>query len=271
MHSIITGARCAHLPRFIKVTTVLLVGSIALLSGVAHAEIPMYTLTNLGDLEGGDFGSSPRAVSNAGQVVGVSWVEPGVNGGERHAFIWDPEDGMRDLGTLIGPEYESYAWDINSRGQVVGWSTCPPETVLGNPCGFVWDPKTSTMSWLGDAPGVGPIRSGYAINESGDIAGWAGGGPGIRPIMVDLRGNVTSLESNTWAQAWGMNERGEVVGEEGSQAVLWDSITGEKINLGDLVYGDQSRAKDINERGQVVIRVIREGKTENYLWSERDC
>jgi probable HAF family extracellular repeat protein len=84
-------------------------------------------MRDLGTLGGADI--SPRAINNAGQVVGDIAIEGGTT---RHAFLW--ENGiMHDLGTLGGGN--SNATAINNAGQVVGAST----TIEGHTHAFLWE------------------------------------------------------------------------------------------------------------------------------------
>ena len=81
---------------------------VLVLPGIAsiHAAI-LYSVTDLGDLPGGEDMSRPMAVNNLGQVVGVSGAADG-----RRAFLW-ANGVMTDLGTLSGEHHYSFAWDIN--------------------------------------------------------------------------------------------------------------------------------------------------------------
>ena len=62
--------------------------------------------------------SSARAISDRGQIVGMSYITLS----EYHAYLWTETGGMTDLGTLPGGTL-SFALNINNLGQVVGWST----------------------------------------------------------------------------------------------------------------------------------------------------
>jgi probable HAF family extracellular repeat protein len=65
------------------------------------------------------------SVNSAGQVVG--WVAPSPCcqiANVARAFLWDPEEGMRDLNDIAGPLPAGWvlesAWNINDAGQIVG-------------------------------------------------------------------------------------------------------------------------------------------------------
>jgi probable HAF family extracellular repeat protein len=78
------------------------------------------TMLDLGTL--GGLNSYGYAVSNGGQVVGSSEVDPEVSN-YSHAFLYTNDGGMVDLNTLIDP---SSGWelldsdDINDAGQITG-------------------------------------------------------------------------------------------------------------------------------------------------------
>lgn len=62
--------------------------------------------------------TTPKALSDAGQVVGVTRRGSGVD----HGFVW--QDGhMHDLGALPGSGASSIATAINSHDQIIGTST----------------------------------------------------------------------------------------------------------------------------------------------------
>ncbi len=265
-----------------KILVVLVLSSLvaSLCVVTADAGMPLYTLTDLGDLPGGEDRSLPAALNDAGQVVGVSWIEPGLGGGARHAFFWDPRLGMTDLGTLAGPLGESYAKDINNRGQAVGWSTCnPAQNVEGNPCGFLWDPKTSTMTWLGEIPEVAATRHGEAINDGGEVVGTVIGTPASATISRAFLLNTHTAEitnigypvgTHPNSAALGINSGGEIVGYEGQQAMYWAPLTLERIEIGIPRPGDErARANDINDRGEVVVTSSTPGRR-SYLWTVKD-
>jgi probable HAF family extracellular repeat protein len=84
------------------------------IGGVSMAVRSVYPAApaDLGTLGGAS--SDGRGVNGLGWVVGSS--ETG--GGETHAFLWTPDDGMIDLGTLGG--VSSTAAAVNDEGYIVG-------------------------------------------------------------------------------------------------------------------------------------------------------
>jgi len=176
---------------------------------------------------------SPRAINNAGQVVGTAY-HADFNG--RHAFLW--ENGKtQDLGMPLGEFSE--ASDINERGQVIGKSY---RTILKNKVeqwidssyNFIWNERAGFQKL--EKP-VGSYLDGLsAINDKGQITGssetlgveekkakMAALPPDRRPYEGNLipggafiwqAGVTTSLRL---AEAWSsggadINNQGEIIG-----------------------------------------------------------
>lgn len=96
-------------------------------------------LTDLGTLPG-DTWSSARGINQLGHVIGLSGTgasDGEVEDGRFHAFVWDPDAGMRDLGVL-SPSESSEAVAINDAGQVVGWSGFGDGRTAASV--VIWDP-----------------------------------------------------------------------------------------------------------------------------------
>lgn len=91
---------------------VLLFGS----CGAAFAATPLYHLTGLGTLAGGNAFVSSYAggINNDGQVVGYSRLIASQD--YDHAFLYQ-NGSMQDLGTLGNA---SYPYSINDSGQIAG-------------------------------------------------------------------------------------------------------------------------------------------------------
>lgn len=118
--------------------------AVALSCAAAPAFAVSFTLTDLGDLRGGDFGRA-YGINDAGQVVGSSGAATG-----SRAFLWEGGT-MTDLGDLPGGGDVSRAYGINEAGQVVGNS----QVASTGPCAFLWDSGTMTdLNTLID-PGLG--------------------------------------------------------------------------------------------------------------------
>lgn len=90
-------------------------------------------------------------INDNGQVVGY------MDGGGRHAFIWDAVNGMQDLWSVGGSWSEAVA--INNSGQVLGSNS------IGT---FVWD-DTNGAQYL-DTLGFNSILA-KDINDKGQVVG----------------------------------------------------------------------------------------------------
>jgi len=210
----------------------------------------VYSVTDLGDLSGGENFSHPMAVNSKGQVVGVSATADG-----RRAFLW-ANGVMTDLGTLTDEHHYSFAWDINDAGEIVGSSGVDntiPNSSSHRPF-FYSNGSMSVLTGFGDF--YGEARG---INNAGEVVGTSHYSHGAflysDGVMTDLgRFGGTPDYSN----AYGINDFTQVVGhisytaEDAARGVLWED-NNTMTDLGDLP-GDpeETRAYDINNLGQVV-------------------
>ncbi len=124
---------------------------------------------DLGNL-GGVAWHTPMAINRYGHVVGFSNVSA-ADGGQlhEHAFLWTPENGMRDLGTLYPGDVHSQALGINARDQVVGVS-CTAHFASCH--AFVWE--NGRMSDLAQRVTGGDdlaVVQALDINDAGAISG----------------------------------------------------------------------------------------------------
>lgn len=85
----------------------------------------------LGDLPGGSFFSSARAVSGDGQVV----VGESASASGTEAFRWTASGGMQALGDFPGGNYQSYATAVSARGDIVFGTGYSQSGSLA----FIWD------------------------------------------------------------------------------------------------------------------------------------
>ncbi len=221
------------------------------LVGVGQAEgAVLYSVTDLGDLSGGEDMSHAMAVNNTGQVVGISEAA----GGTR-AFLW--ENGvMTDLDTLTDEHHYSWAWDINDSGQIVGTSGVDGTGggVLSRRPFLYSDGSMSVLTGFGDD--YGEARG---INNASEVVGISHYSHGA---FLYSGGTMTDLGSlggiPPYSDAYGINDFTQVVGgvnyvgdSDFNRGVLWEDDT--MTDLGDLPGNPETtRAYDINNLGQVV-------------------
>lgn len=235
------------------------VAALLLASGAAQA-LPMYTITDLGDLPGGGTASLAADINNSGQVVGSSHATGG-----QHATLW--HGGLvTDLGTLggaYGSETFSHALAINNSGQVTGYSVFGTD---GQNRAFLWD----NVNGMTD---LGTLRDGSAahgINDSGQVVGISGATTGSRAFlwnpgpdggMTDLGSLLPGTYSGfDYSRASDINNSGQVVGSSVStvggrseRAVLWQDGTITDLGaLSDEYDRSSSSASSINDSGQIV-------------------
>ena len=116
-------------------------------------------LTDMGTL-GGERAFAD-AVNDRGEVVG--WSEDAA--GDRYAFLWTKERGMRSLGDLPGGNVSGWGIDITNNGMVVGTSYGADGQFA-----FRWTEQGGMQS-LGDLPGGRAESVAKAANERGQIVG----------------------------------------------------------------------------------------------------
>lgn len=103
----------------------------------------------------------PRAVNNAGQVVGIRFK----NDGNTEAVLWTREKGCQDLPRPAG-YVSAEATALNARGDVVGFVDGPHGSIIG-PHGFVYADGQLRIITEG-----GPFfSSATGINDNGQIIG----------------------------------------------------------------------------------------------------
>ena len=225
---------------------------------------PRYSVTDLGDLAGGENYSQAFDLNASGQVVGVSQISS-----RFRAFLSASASGgeinLVDLGnlpTLPGAR----ANGINSLGQIVGSSSDGDKTRA-----FLWNPVASngaqgSMVELLDLPGERNSANATSINGRGQVVGYSRGHAylwtpsvpnGTSGTAVDLGGLPGAIGS----LALDINDSGQVAGISGAgvdRAFLWtpsvaNGSTGSMIDLGSLSGGSgASQAVAVNAGGIVV-------------------
>lgn len=183
---------------------------------------PQGGMMALGDLPGGFFHSSARAVSDDGnRVVGVSSSSQGTE-----AFLWRSNQGMIGLGDLAGGSFFSYAYGISPDGNyVVGNST----SASGSEA-FRWS-ESEGMVGLGDLPGGafssiardasfgGAVVVGSSLTNAGSAAFIWNAPEGMRELKSVLEVDF-GLDLNGWTliEATGVSADGTVIVGNGTHS-----------------------------------------------------
>jgi len=252
-------------PRSWLVAALLAVG----LHSSASASPPLYQVTDLGDLPGGNSISVAYGINSAGDVVG-SGFSSGTFGPE--AILWSG-GSIIPLGDLTGGITRSEAFAINDLGVIVGRGA---------------DASASfrAVRWIGGVPGdLGDLPGGsseawaFDINTGGRIVGRSGGSPTVLATRWD-GGSIDELgipgggsPFPAGSSANGVNVFGVAVGNAaigsggGSRALVWDA-DGTPMDLGTLFpqLSDTARANDINDLGEIVGWTGITGETRAVRW-----
>ncbi len=210
--------------------------------------------TFLGSLPG--YGSvTPAAINNNAEVVGT--CSPATSTSPSQDFYWSPATGIIDMvpGAVVEPH------DINDAGVVTGG-------IRGGepaPGIMTWDMRTGAAADLGKLFG-GDINLGYAINETGWVAGVSIeviGSTGRIPHGVLATPSFIQDFGQFHSTATGINERGDIVGWRtngpNSSWYSWVYLSGQAL-ITDLhaviddpaLYTRVSAARAINDRGQIL-------------------
>jgi probable HAF family extracellular repeat protein len=177
-----------------------------------------YTLTDLGDLGGGN--SQGLAINSFGQVAGQSRTSTGAT----HAFLWTAAVGMLDLGSLGGTY--SVGFGINDAGNVVGYS----KLSNGVEHAFLWT-LNGGMRDLGTL-GTGAENSrALGIDDHGHVIGesFLPGNPHVDHAVVWTANGIHDLGTllpGDYSEADGINDKFQIVGHSGTTAFVWTKNAG---------------------------------------------
>jgi probable HAF family extracellular repeat protein len=239
-----------------------------------------YTVTDLGDLNGGNLGCA-MGVNNHGwtEVMYGTEIDPLQTGPLVKGRAGVNIEGLKiDLGTLGGKNSWTNYNGINERGEAVGLAeTSVPDPNGEDICAFGTHLSCRPFLWKNGHMRALPTLGGNngqasAINDRGQIVGFAENGtvdstcpPGdpnnriALPVLWE-KGEAQPLPmvgSDPDGVAFGINNQGQAAGYSGTctlpNAVWWEN--GTAIPLPDLgVPG--SLAIAINDRGQIVGQVV---------------
>ena len=191
---------------------------------------------------------SPRAINNAGQIVGTAY-DADLDG--RRAFLW--ENGRtQDLGTP--PDEISAASDINDQGQVIGKSY---RTVLKNKVeqwidisyNFLWSKGGDFLKLERPVDNHGDGLS--AINDKGQITG-SSGTLGVE----EKKAKMAALPSDERPYAGNIIPGG---------AFIWQNGVTTSLRLAEAW---SSGGTDINDHGEIIGRMSLYPDTDHIFTSD---
>jgi len=188
-------------------------------------------MTNLGGLPGAT-NSEGLGVDDNGDVSGDSDFSG--SGGVSHATSWIGGGAANDLGQFDPGTFlfNSFGYGINNAGFVTGTGG----GIHFGSHAFLYDPSGPTFT---DIAG-GLIGVGFAINNSGDVAG----------------GGAKRLANGTYVPisgtAFALLDDGRMAGQNGSQHAAVYSTAGVATDIGTLPGDSTSVAFGLNSTGDVV-------------------
>lgn len=195
-------------------------------------------MAELGQLPGGDFGSSASGVNDSNVVVGNAFV-----GSDRRATKWSASGVATNLGTLPdGSVGGSWAIDINNAGMVCGYSFPIPMRAC------VWQPGSTTPTNIG-ALAASHQSYANAINNNGDVVGHSNDRGFVWSSqfgMVDINNQLNNAGGHQIIDASDINDNGQIA------AIARITINGQQVNRAVLlnpVPGHTCNSLDFNNDG----------------------
>lgn len=249
-------------------------------AGGAHA-LPMFTLTDLGDLPGGTNQSWANGLNNLGHVTGASMAVTATAAdlGWR-PYVWTPASGMKRLTAPSALGIGAGGTGINDADVIVGFSGCICDPVTPY-AGWTWAGNTATGAGTVTST-TGSVDVTRGINDSGQVAGWNVIGSYANPATQTAQAyrynpgtpatatNLGHLVGGTTSSAWAINNLGHVVGAAasaiGQQPYLYTDAGGMQA----LTPTARGTAFGINDADEVVGQLLAANGTPNgqaFLWS----
>jgi probable HAF family extracellular repeat protein len=163
---------------------------------------------NITEVPGISWGRA-RGVNDHNEVVG----DFSTSSHNRHAFIYDDVNGMRDIGVLPG-QVRSYGYAINNQSQVVGYSAGSPDGYHA----FLHNDSNGVMTDLGTLDGAVDSAA-FDISDAGLIAGLSIWADDSERGCLWMDGQITDFndllcaDSNwTICRATSVSDNGQIVG-----------------------------------------------------------
>lgn len=228
------------------------------------------SFSGLGDLPGGEFLSSPRAISDDGlTVVGVSESAAG-----QRAFVYDVgNQSLNVLPSLPGGGSRSQALGISADGNLIvgGSQSANTGTGINDREAFVYDRSAGTITGLGDLPGGTFTSAAQDISADGRfVVGTSVGRFGAGQAFVYDRStqSLTDLSpqiainpnGSSSSSARAISNDGSTVtgirtvGPNGFEGYVLQITGGTVTGLGDFAGGDFTIApRDISGDGRFIV------------------
>jgi probable HAF family extracellular repeat protein len=245
-----------------------------------------YTVTDLGDLNGGNLGCA-MAVNDRGwtEIMYGTEIDPLQVGPLVKGRAGVNIEGLKiDLGTLGGKNSWTNYGGINEQGEAVGLAeTDVPDPDGEDLCGFGTHLTCRPFLWKNGHMSALPMVGGNngqasAINNRGQIAGFAQTSvtdSGCPPYQITaaviwqngkVQAQLPTVDGDPDGVAFGINNQGQATGYTGTctaayHAVLWENGTATALpNLG--VEG--ALGVGINDKGEIVGQVASADGTTAY-------